>query len=74
MGGAAIYRTLSPKLELTDDPTYERCLGKDESAIHILCDSEAIAYLRFRHLGQFLWKKVTTMTPSYTKSYISLEV
>jgi hypothetical protein len=40
------------KLGLTDDPTCERCL-EDESATHILCDCEAIAYLRFRHLGQF---------------------
>jgi hypothetical protein len=38
---------------LTDDPTYERCLEEDESATHILCDCEAIANLRFRHLGQF---------------------
>jgi hypothetical protein len=41
------------KLGLTDDPTCERCLQEDESATHILCDCEAIAYLRFRHLGQF---------------------
>jgi hypothetical protein len=41
------------KLGLTDDPTCERCLQEDESATHILCDSEVIAYLRFRHLGQF---------------------
>jgi hypothetical protein len=41
------------KLGLIDDPTYERCLQEDESATHILCDCEAIAYLRFRHLGQF---------------------
>jgi hypothetical protein len=38
---------------LTDDPTYERCLEEDESATHIVCDFEAIANLRFRHLGQF---------------------
>jgi hypothetical protein len=24
-----------------------------EAAAHIVCDCEAIAYLRFRHLGQF---------------------
>jgi hypothetical protein len=41
------------KLGLTDDPTCERCLGEDESATHILLDCEAIAYLRFCHLGQF---------------------
>jgi hypothetical protein len=33
------------KLGLTDDPTCERCLQKDESATHILCDCEAIAHL-----------------------------
>jgi hypothetical protein len=38
---------------LTDDPACERCLKEDESTTHILCDCEAIAYLRFRHLGQF---------------------
>jgi hypothetical protein len=26
---------------------------KDKSAMHILCDCEAIAYFRFHHLGQF---------------------
>jgi hypothetical protein len=36
-----------------DDQTCERCLEEDESATHILCDCEAIANLRFRHLGQF---------------------
>jgi hypothetical protein len=40
-------------LWLTDDPTCERCLEEDESATHVLCDCEAIAYLRFRHLGQY---------------------
>jgi hypothetical protein len=39
------------KMGLTDSPTCERCLEKEESATHILCDCEAIAYLRFRHLG-----------------------
>jgi hypothetical protein len=34
-------------------PTCESCLEEDESATHILCDCEAIAYLRFCHLGQF---------------------
>jgi hypothetical protein len=40
-------------LSFADDPTCERCLEEDESATHILCDCEAIAYLRFRLLGQF---------------------
>jgi hypothetical protein len=51
------------KLGLTDDPTCEQCLEKDESATHILCDCEVTAYLRFCHLGQFLWNQVTIMTP-----------
>jgi hypothetical protein len=41
------------KLELTDDPTCERCLQEDKSATHILCDCDSTAHLRFRHLGQF---------------------
>jgi hypothetical protein len=41
------------KMGLTDSPTCERCLEKDESATHILCDCEAIACLRFRHLGHY---------------------
>jgi hypothetical protein len=42
------------KLGLMDDPTCERCLEDDESATHTLCDCEAIAHLKFHHLGQFL--------------------
>jgi hypothetical protein len=61
MDSRTIYRTLSSKghlfkLGLTDDPTCERCLEEDESATHVLCDCEAITYLRFRHLGQFFMK------------------
>jgi hypothetical protein len=38
-------------------PTCEQCLEKEE-------DCEAMAYLRFRHLGQFfVWNQVTTTTP-----------
>jgi hypothetical protein len=44
------------KMGLTDDQTCERCLEEDESATHIFCDCEAIANLRFRHLGQFFMK------------------
>jgi hypothetical protein len=36
-----------------DNPTCERRLQEDELATHISCDCEAIAYLRFRHLGHF---------------------
>jgi hypothetical protein len=45
------------KMGLLDDPTCERCLEEDESATHILCDCEAIANLRFRHLGGFFGAK-----------------
>jgi hypothetical protein len=38
---------------LTNSPTCERRLEKDESATHILWDCEAIAYLRFRYLGHY---------------------
>jgi hypothetical protein len=41
------------RLGLTDNPTCERFLEQDESATHILCDCEAIAYLTFCHLSQF---------------------
>jgi hypothetical protein len=40
------------KFGLTDDPICERCL-EDESATHILCHCEAVAHVRFCHLGQF---------------------
>jgi hypothetical protein len=41
------------KMGLMESPTCERCLEKDESATYILCDCEAIAYLRFIHLGHY---------------------
>jgi hypothetical protein len=58
------------KLGLTDDPTRERCLQEDESATHILCDCEAIAYLRFRHLGQFFMEPSDFYDAPYLKSCI----
>jgi hypothetical protein len=65
MGGRTIHNvtvTLKDtflKLGLSDDLTCERCPEKDEPTTHILCDCEAIAHLRFRHLFQFLWNQVT---------------
>jgi hypothetical protein len=41
------------KLELINDPICGRCQEENESATHILCDCEAVAQIRFRHLGQF---------------------
>jgi hypothetical protein len=49
------------KLELTDDPTCEWCLEKDESTRHILCDCESI---KISSPGPvFLWNQVTPMMP-----------
>jgi hypothetical protein len=42
------------KMRLTDDSICKRFLEDDESATHILYDFEAIAYLRFCHVGHFL--------------------
>jgi hypothetical protein len=54
MGGRIIYWTLPlKKTPCEAGITCERCLQEDESAAQILCDCEAIAYLRFCHLGQF---------------------
>jgi hypothetical protein len=45
------------KLGSTVDPICERCLEEDESATNVLCDCEAIAHLRFHHLGQFFMER-----------------
>jgi hypothetical protein len=41
------------KLGLINDAICERCQEEDESDTHIPCDCEAVAQIRFRHLGQF---------------------
>jgi hypothetical protein len=40
------------KLGLINDTICERCQEEIESATHILCDCEAVAQIRFYHLGQ----------------------
>jgi hypothetical protein len=70
----AVMSQETSKLGLTDDPTYERCLQEDESATHILCDCEAIAYLRFRHLGQFFIEPSGYYDAPIIKSYTSFGV
>jgi hypothetical protein len=40
------------RMGLTDSPICERCLEKDESATHILCDCET-SLLRFCQLGHY---------------------
>jgi hypothetical protein len=54
--------------------TCERCLQEDESAIHILCDCEAIAHLRFRHLGQFFMEPSDFYDAPIFRVYISSRV
>jgi hypothetical protein len=56
MGGRTAHRTMLPKKAcfqtgIKNSPICDRCLEKEGSAI--LCDCEAIAYLRFRHLGHY---------------------
>jgi hypothetical protein len=41
------------KLRLINDLICERCQEEDDSATHVLCDCEAVAQIRFRHLGRF---------------------
>jgi hypothetical protein len=58
MDSGTVYRILPSKATpfqtgVTDDPICERCLEEDESATYVLSDCEAIAHLRFHHLGQF---------------------
>jgi hypothetical protein len=47
---------------LADSPRCGRCQQASEMALHIACDCEALATLRFRHLGQHLWNQVTWRT------------
>jgi hypothetical protein len=44
------------KLELVNSPKCKRCLEKEASASHVLCDCEAITYLRFCHRVQYFMK------------------
>jgi hypothetical protein len=66
------------KLGLTDDPICERCLQEDESATHILCNCEAVAHVRFRHLGQFflgtkwlLWRRHIQSPTLHSRCWIN---
>jgi hypothetical protein len=40
-------------LGLANSPRCKRCIEKEESATHILCDCEKKAYLRFYHMGHY---------------------
>jgi hypothetical protein len=41
------------KLGLSCGPTCERCREEDETATHVLCECEALAHRRLRHLGKY---------------------
>jgi hypothetical protein len=42
------------KLGLVNSPECDRCKQASETASHVLCDFEALATLRFRHLSYFM--------------------
>ena len=42
------------KLGLANSPECDRCKQAYETSSHILCDCEALATLKFRHLGYFM--------------------
>jgi hypothetical protein len=44
------------KLGLVESPGCDRCKQAFQTASHLLCDVEALATLRFRHLGQNFMK------------------
>jgi hypothetical protein len=44
------------KLRLVNSPVYDICKQASEMASHVLCDSVALATLRFRHLGHHFMK------------------
>jgi hypothetical protein len=44
------------KLGMADNPSCGRCKQATETASHVLCDCEALAALRLRHLGQHFLK------------------
>lgn len=61
MSDRTTYRTLLPKTMPSQNgidniTVCKQCLEKDDSAIHILCICEAIAYLTFHHLGHYFMK------------------
>ena len=40
-------------IELSDSPLCRRCGAEDETSVHVLCESEALASLRRTYLGSF---------------------
>jgi hypothetical protein len=59
------------KLGLENSPEHDRHKQASETASHILCDREALAILRIRHLGCHLCNKVILQT-SLSAGYCTL--
>jgi hypothetical protein len=55
------------KLGLVDSPTGDRCKQASQTTSHFLCDCEALAILRFRHLGNHFLKPGDFAEISITK-------
>jgi hypothetical protein len=62
------------KLGLSDCPTCERCQEKDETAMHVLCECEALAHRRLLHLGQYFMDPSDYFDAPHRRSCISFEV
>jgi hypothetical protein len=59
IGGRAPHRALSPKRPPFQTGTFKqskvaKVARKRRISPHILCDCEAIAYLRFQHMGYYI--------------------
>jgi hypothetical protein len=63
-----LYRTRTSLRH--SSPVYGRCIENYESATHthILCEREATAYSRSRHVGTVQWKHMTVMAAPSTCS------
>jgi len=60
------------KMELIKSAKCDRCKQASETAPHILCDCEALATLRFRHLGRHFTKPGDFVKTSLSVSYCNL--
>jgi hypothetical protein len=60
------------KLEMINSAKCDRCKQASETAQHILCDCEALATIRFRHLGRHFMKPGNFVKTSLSVSYCTL--
>ena len=61
------------KMGLIEDLTCRLCMEEEKTAEHILCDCEALAYQRFKHLGKALLRaeEIRAAQPRDLKGFIS---